>query len=52
MPIVLEKRKTQSIKIKPSIHKIAKIAAIENDMTFSELVEQALDHWLKEHKAR
>jgi predicted HicB family RNase H-like nuclease len=45
-----EKREATSIKIKPRIWKDAKIAAINEGKTVSELVEEALERWIKEHK--
>jgi hypothetical protein len=45
-----EKREPTSIKIKPKVWKEAKIAAINEGKTVSELVEEALEKWIKEHK--
>jgi len=45
-----EKRETTSIKIKPKIWKDAKKTAIDEGKTVSELVEEALEKWIKEHK--
>jgi hypothetical protein len=41
------KREPTSIKIRPDIWKEAKIAAIRQDMELSELVEKALEAWMK-----
>jgi predicted HicB family RNase H-like nuclease len=49
-PIV--KRETTSIKIKPELWKEAKIEAIRKDIDLSELVEQAIDEWIKKQKLR
>jgi len=45
-----EQREATSIKIKPKIWKEAKIEAIRHDKTLSELVEEAITTWIKEHK--
>jgi predicted HicB family RNase H-like nuclease len=45
-----EKRGATSIKIKPQVWKDAKKAAIDEGKTVSELVEEALTKWIKEHK--
>jgi hypothetical protein len=44
-----EKREPTSIKIKPSIWKNAKKQAIDEGKTVSELVEEAITKWMKEH---
>lgn len=44
-----EKREATSIKIKPKIWKEAKIEAIRQNKTVSELVEEAITTWIKEH---
>jgi hypothetical protein len=41
------KREATSIKIRPDVWKEAKIAAIRQDMELSELVEKALEAWMK-----
>ncbi len=41
------KREPTSIKIRPDIWKEAKITAIRHDMELSELVERALEAWMK-----
>jgi predicted HicB family RNase H-like nuclease len=41
------KRESTSIKIRPDVWKEAKIAAIRQDMELSELVEKALEAWMK-----
>lgn len=43
-----EKREATSIKIKPQLWKDAKIEAIKQGMTVSELVEEALEEWIDE----
>jgi hypothetical protein len=45
-----EKREATSIKIKPKLWREAKKEAIDEDKTVSELVEEALEKWIKEHK--
>lgn len=49
---VEEERESTSIKIKPSKWKEAKIEAVKHDKTVSELVEEALEAWIKEHKKK
>lgn len=41
-----------SIKIKPSIRKQGRILAIENNITFSELIERLIEKELKEKKLK
>lgn len=43
-------REATSIKIKPDLWKEAKIEAIKHGKTVSELVEEALERWMKEHQ--
>lgn len=40
-------REATSIKIKPDLWKEAKIEAVKHDKTVSELVEEAIEAWLK-----
>jgi hypothetical protein len=47
---VVENREATSIKIKPSVWKEAKIEAIKHEKTVSELVEEAIQFWIKEQK--
>jgi len=47
-----EKRAATSIKIKPTVWKDAKIQAIKNNITVSELVEQAIEKYIKEHEKK
>ena len=50
MPITNEEKRTAtSIKIKPTVWKEAKIEAIKQGKTVSELVEEAIESWIKEH---
>ncbi|MGI0021885.1 MAG: hypothetical protein ACRD9Q_03390 [Nitrososphaeraceae archaeon] len=42
------KRETTSIKIRPDVWKQAKIDAIRLDMDLSELVEHAIQDWIKQ----
>ena len=49
MPIIKEEKRTAtSIKIKPTVWKNAKIEAIKQGKTVSELVEEAIECWIKE----
>jgi len=45
-------RETTSIKVKPDLWKEAKIEAIKHGITVSELVEGAIEKWMKEHKTK
>jgi predicted DNA-binding protein len=45
-------RETTSIKVKPQLWKEAKKEAINNDKTVSELVEEAIEAWIKEHRKK
>lgn len=45
-------RETTSIKIKPDLWKEAKIEAIKHEKTVSELVEEALENWMKDHRKK
>jgi hypothetical protein len=47
-----EKREATSIKIRPKTWKDAKIEAIKENITVSELVEQAIEKYLKEHSKK
>ncbi|MGA3110292.1 MAG: hypothetical protein ABSD99_12720 [Candidatus Bathyarchaeia archaeon] len=47
-----EERESTSIKIKPSKWKEAKMEAIKHDKTVSELVEEAIEEWIKAHKKK
>jgi predicted HicB family RNase H-like nuclease len=44
-----EEREATSIKIKPNVWKDAKIQAIKESKTVSELVEQAIEKYIREH---
>jgi predicted HicB family RNase H-like nuclease len=44
-----EKREATSIKIKPKVWKDAKIEAIKESKTVSQLVEEALEKYIREH---
>lgn len=46
------KKETTSIKVDPDLWKEAKIEAIKHERTVSELVEEALENWIKEHKKK
>jgi hypothetical protein len=46
------KRESTSIKVNPELWKEAKIEAIRHDLEVSELVEQALQEWIKEHRKK
>jgi len=43
-----EQREATSIKIKPDVWKEAKIEAIKQGITVSELVEEAIELWINE----
>lgn len=45
-------RETTSIKVRPALWRTAKIEAIKNGKTVSELVEEAIEAWMKEHKKK
>jgi predicted DNA-binding protein len=45
-------REATSIKIKPDLWKEAKIEAIKHERTVSELVEEAIEAWIKEHRKK
>jgi predicted DNA-binding protein len=45
-----QQRETTSIKIKPKVWRETKKQAIDEGRTVSELVEEALEKWIKEHK--
>jgi hypothetical protein len=45
-----EKRVTTSIKIDPDLWKKAKIEAIKHDLDLSELVEKAIETWVRDNK--
>lgn len=47
-----EKPKATSIKIKPSVWKDAKKTAIDEGKTVSELMEEAIKTYIKEHKKK
>jgi hypothetical protein len=47
-----EERESTSIKIKPTLWKEAKIEAVRHDKTVSELVEEAIGAWIREHKKK
>jgi hypothetical protein len=46
------KRESTSIKVNPELWKEAKIEAIRHDLEVSEVVEQALQEWIKEHRKK
>ena len=48
--MVEESRESTSLKIRPSVWKKAKHSAIEHDIQLSELVEKAVEKWVKENK--
>ena len=41
------KRESTSLNINPELWKKAKITAITNEMTLTDLVEKAIDEWIK-----
>jgi len=46
------KKEATSIKIDPDLWKEAKIEAIRHGITVSELVEGAIERWMKENKTK
>lgn len=47
-----EKRTTTSVKMKPTIWKEAKKQAIDEGKTVSQLMEEAIDSYIKEHRKK
>ena len=47
-----EERTATSIKIKPKVWQDAKITAIKESITVSELVEEAIERYIKEHEKK
>jgi predicted DNA-binding protein len=47
-----EKREATSIKIKPELWKEAKIEAIREGKTVSELLEEAVESWIDKQRAK
>jgi len=45
-------REVTSIKVKPAIWKEARIEAIRQGKTVSELVEEAIEDWIKKNKKK
>lgn len=45
-------RVATSIKVKPEVWKKAKIEAIKNDIELSELVEKAIEDWIRQESKR
>lgn len=45
-------REATSIKVKPELWREAKIEAIKHGKTVSELVEEAIEEWIKERKKK
>jgi hypothetical protein len=50
MPLEDKKQLVTSLRINPEIWKEAKVAAIQNDITLTELLEEAIDCWIKMRK--
>ncbi len=48
--MVKVERTTTSIKVRPDVWKKAKIEAIKEDIDVSELVEKAIERWVKDKK--
>jgi hypothetical protein len=44
-----EQRETTSIKVKPKLWKEVKIEAIKHDKQVSEVLEEAIEDWIKKH---
>jgi predicted HicB family RNase H-like nuclease len=47
MPIKDKKQLVTSLRINPKIWKEAKVAAIQNDITLTQLVEEAINCWIE-----
>jgi predicted HicB family RNase H-like nuclease len=47
MPLENKKQLVTSLRINPEVWKDAKVAAIQNDMTLTQLVEEAINCWIK-----
>jgi len=46
------KKEATSIKVSPELWKEAKIEAIKHGITVSELVEGAIETWIREHRKK
>ena len=46
------KKEATSIKINPELWKEAKIEAVKHDKTVSELVEEAIESWIKTNRKK
>ncbi len=47
-----EQKETTSIKVRPTLWKEVKIAAIKNDRQVSEVLEEAIENWLKDQSKK
>jgi len=47
-----EEKESTSLKIRPTVWKLAKLEAVSNDMQLSDLVEQAIIEWIDEKEKR
>jgi predicted HicB family RNase H-like nuclease len=47
MPMNEKEQFVTSLRINPKVWKEAKVAAIQNDMTLTQLVEEAINCWIK-----
>ena len=45
-----EVKESTSLKIRPSIWKKAKLEAVKKDIQLSDLVEKALEQWIKDNE--
>jgi predicted HicB family RNase H-like nuclease len=52
MPIEEKKQLVTSLRIDPEIWKQAKVEAIQHDITLTQLVEEAINCWIKSQKER
>lgn len=48
VPLGNRKQLVTSLRIDPEIWKEAKVAAIQNDLTLTQLVEEAINCWIKQ----
>jgi hypothetical protein len=46
----MDKKECTSLKVDPALWKEAKISAIQNDITLTELFDKAVRDWIEKHK--
>jgi len=52
MSVEEKKQLVTSLRIDPELWKEAKIQAIKHDMTLTELLEEAIDCWIKQQQTK